>query len=193
MKQFIEIPIPVPPMLMEIIGCFEDAQYCSIGYFGTKATWSTGWQSHTFSYYTAYKPLIEHPAILISLCPYHLGSDEKYPTHLLLIDSLKSKMWIGEIAEVKSFLAAHNLPPTVELEPEDYEKLSSEQMQYQGLFEFALGQNDKQLEQTNALIAWLDQFIDQKLVSEYMTAAISGDRRMMMVLRNIVTHISELN
>ncbi|MEG4242963.1 hypothetical protein [Microcoleus sp. AT9b-C3] len=63
---FIELPVPMPPMLPEMVGV-SNSQYFAMYYQGSKATWSNGRGMATFSYYAVYAPLIEHIALAIHL------------------------------------------------------------------------------------------------------------------------------
>ncbi|MES1026221.1 hypothetical protein ABN584_25325 [Gloeocapsa sp. BRSZ] len=81
-------------MLLEIIGVSSKAQYSSIVYWGSKATWSDGTSLATFSYYGVSEPLINHIALACYLWNYHLGNDDEYPTYALLCDRTESKMYV---------------------------------------------------------------------------------------------------
>jgi len=91
---FIELPVAVPPMLPEMVGV-SDSQYFALYYQGSKATWSNGRATATFSYYAVYAPLIEHITLAIHLEPYNLGSDDELPEHAILCDCVHRKMYVG--------------------------------------------------------------------------------------------------
>ena len=88
---FVELPVPMPPMLPGMIG-INNSQYFAIYYWGSKATWNNGRELGTFSYYGVYQPLISHITLAIYLERYHLGSDDELPQQAILCDCVQQKM-----------------------------------------------------------------------------------------------------
>lgn len=91
---FIELPVPMPPILPEMVGA-TNSHYFALYYQGSKATWSNGRAMATFSYYTVYAPLIEHITLAIHLESYNLGSDDELPERAILCDTVSHKMYVG--------------------------------------------------------------------------------------------------
>jgi hypothetical protein len=93
-KNFIELPVPMPSMLPEMVGV-SHSPYFAIYYQGSKAPGRNGRAMATFSYYAVYAPLIEHITLAIHLEPYNLGSDDELSEHALLCDCIHHKMYVG--------------------------------------------------------------------------------------------------
>lgn len=176
----------MPPMLPEMVGVKSDARYFSIGYYGSKATWSSGRSLATFNYYNVYRPLITHLTLALDLSGYNLGSDDEYPTHNILFDREESKIYVGEYQQVAKFLEAQHPPiEPVELTAEELEQLKLQieaefgsydeaKMQKLGLFELFTRPNESQRKETTELIKWLDKFINADLIDRYINAANQG-------------------
>jgi hypothetical protein len=195
MQQFTELPIPMPPMLSSMIG-IRDIRYFSIFYQGTNATWSNGSGAGTFSYYAVYAPLIEHIALAIHLAPYNLGSDDEVPEHAILCDSVRNKMYVGTCKEIDCFLLQQHsdeLPQLTEKEFEvavkAVENLSFEQMQKLGMFEM-FGPIDPQVRQKKIkLVRWLDRYITEELIQQYLHLANRGNWMAIGALENLKLRI----
>lgn len=185
--QFHLLNVPMPPMLPEMVGVRSSARYFSIGYYGSKATWSDGRNLATFNYYNVYRSLITHIALALDLTPFHLGSDDEYPTHNILFDREENKIYVGEYQRVAEFLDAQHPPiEPIQLTAEELEQLKiqieaefgsfdADSMQKMGLFELFSRPSESQRQETTELIKWLDQFIDADLIDEYINAANSGN------------------
>lgn len=178
---FTFLPIPLPPMLASLIGHNGISRWFSLCYFGTKATWSSGWLSGTFSFYAAYQPLIEHPVLLPLLACRNLGSDDAPPDDALLCDRQEEKLYVGPYTQVERFLQSANLAPPspfaeeVNMMPQHGATMGVEELRAQGMFEFLLGPTPAQQQLGLELIAWLDQFITEDLLATFRTAAGAGN------------------
>jgi len=156
--QFIELPVPMPPMLPEMVGV-SHSQYFAIYYQGSKATWSNGRAIATFSYYTVYAPLIEHITLAIHLESYNLGSDDDAPKHAILCDTVHHTMYVGAYKKIDYFLLQQHpkeLPtlsqPEFEAAVKGLENMSLEQMQKSGMFEMFGNTNLQARQQTVKLV-----------------------------------------
>jgi hypothetical protein len=194
---FIELPVPMPPMLPEMVGV-SDTQYFAIYYQGSKGTWSNGRAMATFSYYAVYAPLIEHIALAIHLEPYNLGSDDELPEHAILCDTVRYKMYVGMYKEINYFLSEQypkELPTLSEQEFEEavkaLENMSLEQMQRLGMFEMFGNTNPQARQQTVELFQWLDQQITEELIQQYIQLANRGNWTAMRALDTLKRRISE--
>jgi hypothetical protein len=194
---FIELPVPVPPMLPEMVGV-SNSQYFAMYYQGSKATWSNGKAMATFSYYAAYAPLIEHIAVAIHLEPYNLGSDDELPEHAILCDCVHHKMYVGAYREIDGFLLRQHpneLPALSEQEFEAAlkasEDMSLEQMQKLGMFEMFGNTNPQARQQTAELVQWLDQHITEELIQQYIELANRGNWTAIRALDTLKRRISE--
>ena len=197
MQQFTLLPVPMPPMLPETIG-IGDIQYFSIFYQGTNATWSSGRGAGTFSYWAVYAPLIEHPVLAIHLERYNLGSDDEPPECAILCDRTLQKMYVGNCREIDRFLQQQKLPlPSLE----DLETLKAnwevstgemtlEEMQRLGMFEM-FGSSDRARQETEEMVEWLDGYITEDLIQQYVREAGRGNWMAIATLENLKLRISQ--
>lgn len=186
----IPIPATLPPNLLLMIGYPASARYIGLCYMGSKATWSDGIASATFPYYSVYEPLINHPAIALQIGKLHLGSDDAYPTHMLLCDREERTLSAGKFEVVKRILTSQfTAKPSEELLAQ-YESIfqrpeSVEEMQALGLFDLILTPSDEMRRETENLLAWLDQFITRELIEQYVELLQAGDQRAWLPLNYI--------
>ena len=195
--QFIELPVPMPPMLPDMVG-ISHSQYFAMYYQGSKATWSDGRAMATFSYYAVYAPFIEHIALAIYLEPYNLGSDDELPEHAILCDCVHHKMYIGAYKEIDYFLLQQHPKDSPALSEQEFEAavkaledMSLEQMQKLGMFEIFGNTNPQALQQTVELVQWLDQQITEELIQQYIQLANRGNWTAMSALDTLKRRISE--
>jgi hypothetical protein len=193
------LPVPLPPMLPEMVGIVGDSRYFAMFYMGSKATWTDGRGLGTFSYYAVYEPLTEHPALALDLEPYHLGSDDEFPTHAIVCDRLEGKMYVGDYPEVEKFLNIQH-PPLPTLSPEEVEQLRhwiEEELanfdistfQKLGMFELLAGHNQQQKQELVELGHWLDQQVTEDLLRRYLEAANKGNWTAISVLQRFLQRI----
>lgn len=195
-QQFTLLPVPMPPMLPGIIG-IVDTQYFSIFYQGSKATWSNGRGSGTFSYYAVYEPLIDHIALAIHLEQYNLGSDDEPPEHAILCDVGEQKMRVGNCREIDRFLqqqhSASQLPQLTQKDLEEalkaVENLSWEQMQRLGMFEMFGNTNPIARQETAEMVELLDAYITEDLIEQYAALANRGNWMAIGTLENLKRRI----
>ena len=194
---FIELPVPMPPMLPEMVG-ISNTQYFALYYQGSKATWSNGRAMGTFSYFACYEPLIEHIALAIHLEPYNLGSDDELPEHAILCDCTLNKMYVTSYQKIACFLLQQHfdeLPKMTEQEFKDavkaLENMSLEQMQALGMFEMFGNTNPQARQQTAELVEWLDQQITEELIQHYIQLANRGNWTAMRALDTLKRRIGE--
>ncbi|MEG4912259.1 hypothetical protein [Microcoleus sp. B7-D4] len=194
---FIELPVPMPPMLPEMVGV-SNTQYFALYYQGSKATWSNGRGMATFSYYAVYAPLVEHIALAIHLESYNLGSDDEMPEHAILCDTVSHKMYVGAYKEIDYFLLQQHPQESLTLSEQEFkeavkalEDMSLEQMQKLGMFEMFGNTNPQARQQTAELVKWLDQHITEELIQQYIQWANRGNWTAIMALDTLKRRISE--
>lgn len=194
---FIELPVPMPPMLPSMIGV-SNTQYFALYYQGSKATWSNGRAMATFSYYAVYAPLIEHITLAIHLEPYNLGSDDEMPEHAILCDTVSHKMYVGAYKEIDYFLLQQHPHEPSQLTAQEFEEavkavesMTLEQMQRLGMFEMFGNTNPQARLATAELVQWLDQQITEELIQQYIQLANRGNWTAMMALDTLKRRISE--
>lgn len=194
---FIELPVPMPPMLPSMIGV-SNTQYFALYYQGSKATWSNGRAMATFSYYAVYAPLIEHITLAIHLEPYNLGSDDEMPEHAILCDTVSHKMYVGAYKEIDYFLLQQHPHEPSQLTAQEFEEavkaledMSFEQMQRLGMFEMFGNTNPQARLATAELVQWLDQQITEELIQQYIQLANRGNWTAIMALDTLKRRISE--
>lgn len=166
--KFYKIPVTLPQYWMEMMGYYpRDCRYVAIYYAGSKATWSDGHSCCTFSYFGAFAPLTEHPAIAVHIAGLDLGSDDSEATHCLLMDCNDPKnieLYIAPYREGMKFIrdAAPELPK-VEMTAEELEQALQEFMQKDlrtlGMFEMFLGHSQEQYHLVEKLIQHLDKYL----------------------------------
>ena len=171
-EQIKELPIEVPPAILKLAGYKARARYIALYYYGTKATWDDGAASASFSYYAAYQPLINHPAVAIHLKDMHLGSDDCYPSHALVCDTQANKLLAGPFDAVQELLRSQHAGVNREELATQYVNIFSNpetigDMQQLGMFEFILGAHPDQAKQTAELLDFLDRYITVELVEAY--------------------------
>lgn len=197
-QQFIELPVPLPPMLPKMVGV-SDSQYFAIYYQGSKATWSNGRALSTFSYYAVYQPLISHISLAIYLDRYHLGSDDELPEHAILCDCVQQKMYVGSYQEIDKFLRQqHSQEPHHNLSPQELEAAmqavknwSVEEMQRRGMFEMFGSTNPQARQETADMVNWLDRFITEDLIRQYIYLANRGNYTAIMAIESFKDRIAE--
>jgi len=120
---FVQLPLPLPPMLLEMAEVRSEAQFVGLYYWGTKATWSDGCGSGTFSYFSCWAPFSRHPALAFPLAaqPYriHLGSDDLEPSHQIICDRQKETLYVAPWQEAQNFLKSQH-PPKRPPTPEEW-------------------------------------------------------------------------
>jgi len=194
---FIELPVPMPPMLPEMVGV-SDTQYFAMYYQGSKATWNNGRAMATFSYYAVYAPLTEHITLAIHLEPYNLGSDDEAPEHAILCDCVQHKMYVGAYKEIDYFLLQQHSKELPTLSEQEFgaavkalENMSIEQMQKLGMFEMFGNTNPQARQATVELVQWLDQQITEELIQQYIQLANRGNWTAIRALETLQRRIVE--
>lgn len=172
LSQLTEIPVALPPNLMTLINYPAEARFVALNYFGSKATWHDGAASATFSYYAAYEPLINHPALYLYLMDKDLGHDDSEATHSLLCDRQDNKFYVGELSVVNKLLRSQFSYPLDEKTIAPYRRLlapmsSVSEMQSAGMFEFLFGATPEKSEAGGEMTAWLDRYITDELTAKY--------------------------
>ncbi|HEY9737573.1 MAG TPA: hypothetical protein V6D06_14865 [Trichocoleus sp.] len=188
---FRELPISLPPMLLQMARVTGEGRFISLYYWGSKATWDSGRGAATFSFYGVWSPLIEHLALACHLWDCHLGSDDAYPTHALIADRQEQKLYVADWDEAQRFVEDQH-PPLPELTAEqEAEALASlvqvpigsngrpqfEELQRLGLFEVLMPLSPLLQQESAELTAWLDQFVADELLEHYRALARQGHSR----------------
>lgn len=176
------IPVKPPTILMELIGYPGEARYVGLFYMGAKATWNDGLASCTFSYYSAYAPLTDHPAMYIHLLEADLGSDESHPTHALVCDREGNRFLVGEFEAVHRFLHEQISDEQRREAGRCYQKLFSEpagldELHALGMFELFARPSDETSARTMALLQQLDEQITEDLIRRYAEMMRNKDIR----------------
>jgi hypothetical protein len=198
-QQFIELPAPMPPMLPKMVGVSDGSKYFALCYQGSKATWSNGRGLGTFSYYAVYEPLIHHITLAIHLDRYNLGSDDQLPEHAILCDGVQQKMYVGSYQEIDRFLQQqHSQEPHHTFTPEELEAAmqavenwSIEEMQRMGMFEMFGSTNPQARQQTTEMVQWLDQYITEDLIQQYVYLANRGNYTAMRAIETLKLRIAK--
>jgi hypothetical protein len=196
-----QLPVPMPPMLPELIGLETDSRYFSLSYQSAKAWWNDGRIAATFPYYGAYEQYTEHLVMAIHLFDANLGSDDFPPTQSLLVDHETAAVYVGDYEEVAHFLEGQH-PPRQPLRPEDIEEINKklgkmreirlDELRDRGMFESILGANPKQQQRCREMVRWLDRFITTDLIKLYIEAANAGEELAYYHMRRIEELMEEM-
>jgi hypothetical protein len=183
-ESFRKLPVPMPPMLPEVVGVRGESRFFGLSYEGSKPFWTDGRAGATFSYFAAYQPFVEHLAVALHLFEVDLGSDDGPPTHALLIDRQAGEVYVGDYAEVQRFLQKQH-PPRRAPTPEEIEEanrqlaameqMSLDEFRELGMFEVLLGPAEQQKDKCWALVEWLDGLITEDLIKAYLAASEAGN------------------
>lgn len=180
-------------MLLDHAGA-NQSQFLAFFYSCSKATWSDGRASGTFSFYGLWEPWINYLAMAIELFDADLGTDESIADHCLLCDRGSGRVYLAENnRELLVFLESQHSP----IEPENWEQLGNErpldalrlqslnlaQLQDRGMFEF-LGQNPRHVEWAVSLTNWLDGQVTTELIQRYVTEIQAGNQFAAIALAN---------
>jgi hypothetical protein len=184
-NSFHKLGTPLPPMLCDMAGVRSEARYIAFYYQGSKASWTDGRASGTFSFYDVWKPLTDHRAIALPLAlsspGAHLGYDDDGPTHGLVADRLDRALFLAPYEAVWTFL--DDRYPAMELRSLSAEEWAAvkalaealpepslEELRQQGMFEWFSAPSEERITQSKALIRWLDLNIDPVLENAYQKA-----------------------
>lgn len=191
LADFTEIPVALPPILMKMIGYPANARYVALYYMGSKSTWNDGRGLATFSYYSVYQPLIEHPVMAAHLFDAHLGSDDEYPKHALLCDRVERKFFVGDSAQVLRFVHQKHTGEQVdneiiaEHEREIDEPTTAADFNRLGMFELFTAPDVGAQRDTALLRQWLDGYITEELLNKLLDMIQKHDLRAYMSLEYI--------
>ena len=196
-EELTEIPVQLPPILMTMIGYPAHARYVALYYMG-KATYDDGRNLATFSYYSVFEPLINHPALALELLDANLGSDDEPPTHALLCDRETRKFYVGEYRKVLTLCyGQHGAEPGAAAAEDDesgalpdvLRAASSAEFHRAGVFELFTRPDARAQRETAALLAWLDDCLTEELVRALIDKFNGGDLRLwpqMEYLRRLI-------
>lgn len=180
LAEMFALPPPLPPQFMKLTNYTGGKRFVAINYQGTKAVIDDGTMSNTFSFYQAYSPLINHPAIFAHLRQQkaHLGADDAEATHSLILDTGQNKIYLATRRRASEFLEMQ-LPQTPEerraaddklqKQSEDFEKSKSlAELQNSGMFEFIAPADNRSLE-VEAMGRFLDEYVPQRIPGQFQS------------------------
>jgi hypothetical protein len=114
----------------------------------------------------------------------HLGSDDFFPTHVLLSDQVDKSLWLAPYDEAMQFLDAQH-PKQVPISPQEWAAVkalvealpgpSMDEMRQQGMFEWFIAPFTESKAQARALVQWLDNNIDPVLENAYQEVIQHSD------------------
>jgi len=193
LNQLIKFQTPLPPMLSDNIGIISNKRFIKLTYEGTKPFWSDGKNGATFSYYAVFQPFIEHPTIAINLLDddIDLGTDDSEPTHAILLDRKENYLYLGNISEVKTILknCQEILPNFPKPDWSKWEEISQNYPQKLGMFEFIMGVIQQQHLEAINLIQWLDNYINDDLLNQLISADDNGYSKAYFILNKFMSRL----
>jgi len=167
-RTFKELDVPLPPMLLELVGVDKEHRFVFLYYWYGKPTWSDGESCTGFPFYTVWQPYIQHEAMQGQLTVCDLGSDNEEPSQALVCDRVYEKVYIAPFAEAIQFL--NNQQPKTQLvavrhwqamkaQAFAYTRVTFDVMQSEGMFETFLPPTPEQKHRASELVAWLDKYV----------------------------------
>lgn len=167
-QTFRELSVPLPPMLLELVGVGEEHRFAFLYYWSGKPTWSDGESCTGFPLYSVWQPYIEDEAMQKQLTAYNLGADNEEPSHALVCDRVYEKVYVAPFGSAIAFL--NNQQPKTQLvavrhwqamkaQAFAYTRVTFDHMQSAGMFEAFLPPTPEQKQKTLELVAWLDKYI----------------------------------
>lgn len=103
-RTFKELDVPLPPMLLELVGVGKEHRFVFLYYWYGKPTWSDGDRCTPFCFYTVWQPYIQHEAMQRQLAACDLGSDNEEPSQALVCDRCSGKVYIAPFGSALAFL-----------------------------------------------------------------------------------------
>lgn len=167
-RSFKELSVPLPPMLLELAGVGKEHRFVALYYWYGKATWSDGETCTPFPIYTVWQPYVQHQAIAHQLESCKFGSDEEEPTHALVCDAKKSKVYVASMAQAIHFVN-NQQEQTQPIAVRHWEKIRNQALAYTpvtfdvmqatGMLEMCLPPTPEHKQQAKELVMWLDKYV----------------------------------
>lgn len=167
-RTFNLLDVPLPPMLLELVGVGKGHRFLALYDWYGKPTWSNGQTCTPFPICTVWQPFIQHEAIARQLIGYDFGSDNEEPSHALICDRLQGKVYVAAFEIVIYFLNSQQEQTrsisvcyweTVKHKAFAYTPVTFEQMQKTGMLEMFLAPTAEHLQQAKEMVSWLDKYI----------------------------------
>ncbi len=167
-QTFRELSVPLPPMLLELVGVGEEHRFVFLYDWYGKPTWSDGDRCTEFPFYTVWQPYTQHEAMQRQLTTCDLGADNEEPSHALVCDRCSEKVYIAPFSEAIQFL--NNQQPKTQLvavrhwqamkaQAFAYKRVTFERMQKVGMLEMCLPPTPEHMQQARELVSWLDKYV----------------------------------
>ena len=167
-RSFKELAVPLPPMLLELAGVGKEHRFAFLYYWYGKPTWSDGESCTGFPLYSVWQPYIGHEAMQRQLAAYDLGTDNEEPSHALLCDRSKEKVYIAPFGSAIAF-QGNQQPKTqvvavrhwqaMKAQAFAYTRVTFERMKTVGMLEMCLPPEPEHMQQAIALVDWLDDYV----------------------------------
>lgn len=165
---FKELSVPLPPMLLELVGVGEEHRFVFLYYWYGKPTWSDGDRCTGFPLYSVWQPYIEHEAMQRQLTACDLGCDNEEPTHSLVCDRTSEKVYIAPFSEAIQFLNNQQTKTqlvavrhwqAMKAQAFAYKRVTFDVMQKVGMLEMCLPPTPEHMQQARELVNWLDRYV----------------------------------
>ncbi len=176
-RTFRELSVPLPPMLLELVGVGKEHRFVFLYYWYGKPTWSDGESCTGFPFYTVWQPYIQHQAMFAKrtaegiahqLQEYDFGSNQEEPTHALVCDALTAKVYVAPFGQAIVFLnnQQEQTKPIAALHWQSmkaqafaYTRVTFDVMQKVGMLEMCLPPTPEHMQQARELVSWLDKYV----------------------------------
>lgn len=167
-RSFKELSVPLPPMLLDLVGVGKEHRFIALYYWYGKPTWTNANSCTPFPLYTVWQPYIQHEAIARQLQSYNFGADNEEPTHALLCDALEVKVYASAF-DVMLYFLNNQQEQTQPIAVRHWEKIRNQALAYTpitfdvmqatGMLEMCLPPTPEHKQQAEELVMWLDKYV----------------------------------
>lgn len=160
------LDVPLPPMLLDLIGVGKEHRFAFLYYWYGKPTWSDGDRCTPFPFFTVWQPYIQHEVMQRQLIDCDLGSDNEEPSQAIVCDRQSEKVYVAPFGGAIQFL--NNQQPQIQpiaalhwqamkAQAFAYTRVTFDVMQKVGMLEMCLPPTPEHMQQARELVAWLDE------------------------------------
>lgn len=168
-RTFKLLDVPLPPMLLELVGVGQEHRFVFLYNWYGKPTWSDGNSCTTFYFYTVWQPYIQHSAVVHQIHGCNFGTPEEEPSHALVCDRIEEKVYVAPF-DAAIIFANKQHPKTHPIAVKHWQALknqalaytpvSFEQMQAIGMLEMFMPPTPEHKQQAIGLVRWLDGYVN---------------------------------
>lgn len=167
-RTFRLLDVPLPPMLLDLVGVGKAHRFVALYDWYGKPTWSDGRTCTPFPICTVWQPYVQHEAIARQLIEYDLGTDKEEPSHALVCDRSGEKVYVAAFELAIYFLNSQHQQTrpisvchwkAVKNKALAYTPVTFDVMQKTGMLEMFLPPEPEHLQQAKEMVMWLDKYV----------------------------------